>query len=48
MPKIKKTLGKKARSAISGKYISKGAAKRNPKTSVLESTKPKRRKAKKK
>jgi len=32
---VKRTKGK-ARSAISGKYISKPAAKRNPKTSVVE------------
>jgi hypothetical protein len=40
----KKSGGSKARSAISGKYVTKKHAKNNPKTTVVEKTKPKTKK----
>ena len=36
--------GTKARSAKTGRYVKKSYAKRNPSTTVLESTKPRRKK----
>ncbi|MBK8945435.1 MAG: multidrug transporter [Ignavibacteriae bacterium] len=42
MSKSKGNSGSKARSAISGKYVTKGYAKSHPKTTVLESSKKKK------
>lgn len=41
MAKSKGSSGSKARSAISGRYVKKSYAKRNPKTTVVEKTKKK-------
>jgi len=43
----KKAAGKRVRSAITGRFVKKGTAKRRPKTTVSETVK-KRRKAPKK
>ena len=42
MPK-KKSTGTKARSAITGRYVKKSYAKRNPKTTVLEKVKKRKK-----
>ena len=39
-----KSKGSKARSAITGRYVTKAHAKRNPKTTVVEKTKSSKRK----
>jgi hypothetical protein len=43
----KKKSGGKARSAITGHYVTKDYAKKNPKTTVVEHDKPKRKAPKK-
>ena len=40
----RKTSGSRARSAITGRYVKKSTAKRHPKTTVVERTKPSKRK----
>lgn len=42
MAKKSSSSGGKARSAITGRYVTKGYAKRNPKITVVERDKPKR------
>ena len=39
-----KFMATKARSAVSGRYVKKSTAKKNPKTTVIERTKPKKKK----
>ena len=45
--KKRKAAGKRVRSAITGRYVKKSAAKSRPKTTVSESTKKRRRSPKK-
>ena len=44
IPMTAKKSGTRARSAITGKFISKGAAKRHPKTTVVETVKNRKQK----